>query len=73
MHTHNVTRKEIKMISKIILENLIDSATKLYPTFIPTKYSYLCHFVKYHIGARKTGHPVEEPKSTRRHVASFNS
>lgn len=58
IHT-SVTRKEIKMTSKIILENLIDSAAKLYPTFTPTKYSYFCHFVTYHIRARETGHPVQ--------------
>lgn len=55
----NVKRREIKMMLKIILKDLINSVMKLYPTYIPIRYSYLCHFVKYHIEARKTGHPVQ--------------
>lgn len=72
---HDVTRKEIKMISKIILEDLINPAAK---PFDFHSYKILVFLSLCEISHRrqKNRSPCTEggrTESARRHVASFNN
>jgi len=58
-------RKHIRSIKmtptrfSFIFKDLIEFAAELYSTSTSTKCSYLCYFVRYHIGTGKTGHLVQ--------------
>lgn len=72
---HNETRKEIKMISRIILEDLINPAAKLfdfhsYKVFVSLSLCAISYRRQKNRSPCTIGGRTE---STRKHVASFNN